>query len=148
MTIIPNDEHETFADFIDWIEREFIVDSLRKNGGNIRQARILLKIPRSSMVVKMKRLGIDAQDYKPKPTCDKCDPFNIDGHPELVGGGDSVKKPLICNVCGSIHDSSGGLMDTEEDKTSDPGSLEQQGRRADGSKKQPFGTPGDPRVVP
>ena len=63
-TIIPNDEHESFKEFIDWLEREFIVDTLRKTNGNIRQARILLKIPRSSMVLKMKRLGIDAKEFK------------------------------------------------------------------------------------
>lgn len=63
-TIIPNDEYENFKVMIELVEKSFIEYALRENGGNIRQARIALRIPRSSMVLKMKRYGIDAGDYK------------------------------------------------------------------------------------
>jgi hypothetical protein len=110
-------------------------------------------------------------------TCEICDRNNM-GFPELVPGGDSWHRPLVCPVCGAAHDSGGGLKDVPEGVVgerkddgdpSNPGNFQQQNRRLDGSLKQPtaptvppgkpvpkplpgqqppFGTPAKPRVVP
>ena len=63
-TVVPNDDEPTFKEVVAWYEAELIRDALRQKGGNIRQARILLNMPRASMVLKMKRLDIDADEYK------------------------------------------------------------------------------------
>jgi hypothetical protein len=108
--------------------------------------------------------------------CKRCTQGKGD-YPILRQGGDSYRKPLICPVCGTLHNKNGTVKDdpardpgtVPDGDPSNPGNYQNQNRRMDGSLKQPtkptvppgkpvpkplpgqqppFGTPKNPRVVP
>jgi len=153
MTIIPNDEHESFKDLIDWIEREFIVDTLRKTGGNISQARAMLKIPRASMALKIRRLGINVNNYLTRD-CPECGCGQTRLGPTLRNS--DKNGYLQCPVCDGYFcrqtlkkwketrgaESNKKIDDTGEGEN--PGAYPPVSKGFGGVAK---GTPGKPRVV-
>ena len=69
MLAIP-DEGLDFAALMAQIERDLIVRSLEKTGGNKRQAARLLNLSRTTLIDKAQRLGITNSDAAPDTSAD------------------------------------------------------------------------------
>ncbi len=96
-TIIPSDNFPGLTEKLACYEREYIIEVLRLTGGNVAAASRLLKMNRPNILWrKLKRIGINANNYKPqmdttyqpeKPSCPICDPSRHFGFPELEDKG-------------------------------------------------------------